>query len=411
MSWRSYISTDNGHYNFCMLIAFLIPLHKKYVPGFLGLFLLYAIYYAIKRRRWYFEKSTSHFLIPVALYGMMALGLSAAMDEASALKELEYKASMLLFPMLAILTPKFSIKEAQQILHSFVIGCLVFMLFAIGYGIYRAAIFDSREYLTYSKLGIYFHPTYMAMYQSLTLLVLLMRGMKMNFLFRKKWLHWSLTMLVILFIVMLASKAGLISAGIAILWALFVSVRRGIIHRHAIAVCLASLVLLIGLTFTLPLTAQRVESATADAAQAAPAEVAHTSTELRKVTWTAAVDLIKRNPFGVGVGNASIEMNRSYIEMGQNYAAEKNLNAHNQFLQVGVELGWIGLLSFLFFLIIHTIKAVESRSYFYQALIGLSMLNFLFESFLEVQAGVVFFYFLLMIFDRIDYNTSETIWI
>jgi hypothetical protein len=43
----------------------------------------------------------------------------------------------------------------------------------------------------------------------------------------------------------------------------------------------------------------------------------------------------------------------------------------------------------------------------YQGLLGMTVFNFLFESCLEVQAGVVFFYFFLMLFSSVEQNESE----
>ena len=110
--------------------------------------------------------------------------MGSTLDETAAVKELEIKASMLVFPMLAFMTPRLTRDQVYKIINAFVFGCLIFLVFSVGYGIYRAHLFDSREYLTYSNLGIIYHPTYMALYQCLALSWLLLRGMTSEYFLR-----------------------------------------------------------------------------------------------------------------------------------------------------------------------------------------------------------------------------------
>ena len=127
---------------------------------------------------------------------------------------------------------------------------------------------------------------------------------------------------------------------------------------------------------------------------------ARSSTELRRVTWASSIAILLEHPGGVGIGNAGIFLREKYAEAGENYALEKNLNSHNQFLQMGVEMGWAGVVIFIVFCLVILMKATRSGSIFYMAFVGLCFLNFLFESFLEVQAGVVFFYFFLTVLNN-----------
>lgn len=411
MVWRDFISPTNWHYNFCLAIAFALPLHKKYVPLIIVAYAVYAIIYAIRKR--YLNKSFDIrlWIFPAALYLLMLSSFGITLDKGVALKELEYKASMIVFPLLSLITPSFTREEVRKMIRAFVGGCLLFAVIAIGYGLYRAWLFDSREYLTYSYLGIYFHPTYMAMYQSLALFWMVSQGVKRSYIAHRFYLHLGAVGLIILFIVMLASKAGLLSAAAAMVWEMRVvysrkwNIRRGWIWTGT------AVALLIILTISLPLTSQRIDRAATDVGMTVqpdePAEDAlpvsegsKSSTALRKVTWLAAWEVIRQNPVGAGIGNSSAFMDRQYEQMGEPFAREKHLNTHNQFLQHGVESGIPGLVVFLVFIVVAGFRAVRSGSIFYQAFIGLAVLNFLFESVLEVQAGVVFFYFFLAVLNN-----------
>jgi hypothetical protein len=412
MTWRSYISTNHGHYNFCLLIAFLLPINKKYVPLVIAFYFLYAIFYSVRKKFFSFNKSNAFLLIPAVLYFLLFAKMGSTLDETAAVKELEIKASMLVFPMLAFMTPRLTRDQVYKIINAFVFGCLIFLVFSVGYGIYRAHLFDSREYLTYSNLGIIYHPTYMALYQCLALSWLLLRGMTSEYFLRNKYVHWIVSFLIIGYIVLLASKAGLLTAIIAIVWAGIVAWRKGVIRRHVFAVSCASLATLIVLINSVPLTSDRIEAAASDISQTQTSGVivqheAKSSTELRSVTWSASWELMSKEPIGTGVGSASTRLIEIYQREGEFYAAERKLNSHNQFFQIGVEYGWAGLILFLIFLVLSAIKSFQIKSFMYQGLLGMTVFNFLFESCLEVQAGVVFFYFFLMLFSSVEQNESE----
>jgi O-antigen ligase len=116
---------------------------------------------------------------------------------------------------------------------------------------------------------------------------------------------------------------------------------------------------------------------------------------------------MSKEPIGTGVGSASTRLIEIYQREGEFYAAERKLNSHNQFFQIGVEYGWAGLILFLIFLVLSIVKSFQIKSFMYQGLLGMTVFNFLFESCLEVQAGVVFFYFFLMLFSSVEQNESE----
>ncbi len=413
MKWGEYISLEKGHYNFCMWIAFFIPLHKKTVTFLIGLFVMYTIIYFIRRKStlsWVFQPAM---FFSALLYTMLFVSAFNSSFPEVAWKELEFKASMFVFPLLALLHPGLSKNELYRIFNAFTTGTLLFALVALSYGIYRVNQYGSLDYLTYSKLGIVFHPTYMAVYQSLALLWILMRGVRQDYFFSIKWIHWIAGGFTVLFISMLASKAGIISAGICIFLAGFAAHRRYIIPRHYILVCLSSLVFLFATSMLLPLTASRFERSAKDIATSPVGEnsPAYSSTELRKVTWAASFEVLRENPFGLGAGNVGAKLEELYERDGETYAAEHQLNTHNQFLQIAAELGWPGLLLMILIFLLTFVQSIKSGTFIFPAFILVTGVNCLFESMLEVQAGVVFFFFFLMVFVKTDFKSEGNHWV
>jgi len=126
----------------------------------------------------------------------------------------------------------------------------------------------------------------------------------------------------------------------------------------------------------------------------AVSSTAEESTSERILVWRASAQIIKNNPLvGVGTGDVKEELMCEYQNENISYAIEKSLNAHNQYLQTGVAIGIIGLLFLLFTLFAPMFKAIELRDWIYFVFLFLIVINLLFESMLERQAGVVFYAF------------------
>lgn len=119
------------------------------------------------------------------------------------------------------------------------------------------------------------------------------------------------------------------------------------------------------------------------------------SNSTRLIMWKASWEVWKENPLlGVGTGDyndALINYNRQQHNDG---VVEKEFNSHNQFLNTGVQLGIIGLLCL--FAIFITGYLNEPSLLWKKLLLLVFFINFLVESFLETQAGIILFCLLLL---------------
>ncbi|EIJ39481.1 lipid A core-O-antigen ligase-like enyme [Galbibacter orientalis DSM 19592] len=69
----------------------------------------------------------------------------------------------------------------------------------------------------------------------------------------------------------------------------------------------------------------------------------------RVVIWENAIDIISENFFvGVGLGDANNELTKSYKINNNFYQLSNKFNAHNQYLQILLQSGIVGLLFFYF---------------------------------------------------------------
>jgi O-antigen ligase len=392
---------------FCYIIAFLIPLAKKYVPGFIFLLGLAAIVHLVVYKKTGQIKKILPLVLIALLYFMLLAGYFFTSHPGSAQDELEFKLSFIAFPLIALLIPDIPAKFSERILNWFVYGTLLFIPVAIGYGTYQAIQLNDFSYLSYQKLGINYHPTYAATYQAMALFILLKNGAKSLWLFNSRVLHFIAFGCCIIFISMLASKAGILAAMLSILMGTWYILKENKHLKNALVIGFLSTGLCISSALFLPGISDRIDGAMNDV-KVPPAQTyvateeelpgAHSSTALRWVTWGSGWNVMQKNPLGVGTGNTESAMIEEYHQKGEEYAAHKKLNTHNQFLQTGAEHGWPGLMVLCLSMSMMLITAIRNKDILFTNFILLCGMNFLFESFLEVQAGIVFFCFFALYF-------------
>lgn len=218
-------------------------------------------------------------------------------------------------------------------------------------------------------------------------------------------MHYSAILLVLIFLALLSSKAGYITAIFVLSVVLIQSIRAGLSITKSLG-GFAVAIVIFGITIiNLQAISQRLENAVMDLriakhriSENSDAVSQATSTQMRLVTWQASMQVLMENPFGTGTGDTQEALNTIYLQKLELHPAEKNLNAHNQFLQFGAELGWPALLAIFLclFALWKSGKAEKTAQLF--ALI--CSLNFLFESMLEVQAGIVFFCFWVLVYSK-----------
>lgn len=110
--------------------------------------------------------------------------------------------------------------------------------------------------------------------------------------------------------------------------------------------------------------------------------------------WRAAIGIIKQHwLIGVGTGDVRKAFDKQYIDMNTSLAEDFRLRAHNQFLEIGVASGIIGILWLLFSVIYPAIKTRKLFTYAYFVFWMIFVLSMTSEDTLETQAGATFYAF------------------
>ncbi len=110
--------------------------------------------------------------------------------------------------------------------------------------------------------------------------------------------------------------------------------------------------------------------------------------------WKAALGIIKDNLWlGVGTGNVRIAFAAQYNKMNSTLDEKSRLRSHNQYLEIGVAFGIIGVIWFIFNLLYPAFKTGKIYTYSYFIFWIILMIAMLTEDTLETQAGATFYTF------------------
>lgn len=403
-----------------VLIAFLLPITKKGLPLIIAFWAILGLWSSVHRRP-KMRKKTLYALI--VFYLLHVIGLLQSSDMKTALFHLEVKASFLLFPLIWLLQTEIENKQRFRVMMAFVYGCLFYFFFSFSRALWRFQEGAELEVFFYDQLADYFHPTYIATYFALGFLMLAWLAYKRVHLFGKVGLHHLCEGLFLVFIGLLSSKAGYLCALMSLVFLAVLWLKRKRMGM-ALAYALFGTFILASTIMASPKSQDRIKELTqaVDREQSVPLQPEEKennptpapekderkgSTQGRLVAWEAALVIIAENPLGVGTSDATNALKVEYEKMGATYNLEHELNAHNQFLQSTLEFGYFGLLSLIMIFVLGVRSALRRNDFIFMAFMFLLFINMLFESFWEVQSGVVFVAFFFCFFVSSSYQKNK----
>ena len=275
-------------------------------------------------------------------------------------------------------------------IYGLVISCLVCTVHAL------FLLRDGKiEHLFSSELSfLLLHPSYFSMYLVFALYFLLSEMQNRRLFFKSLRLSWLIVIFFSVFNFMLASKMG---------WLCFIFIVgflfcRQMVLLKKVKLLLAGILLFVVSAFSLykfvPVANEKINNLLAAFNEKNIDPATTESSGVRVLIWKSASQVISGNFWwGVGSGKVKTELIKVYDEHGYTGASAKKLNAHNQFLEVFLALGFFGFLLFsamlLLPLFVYNGKFPVHGLWF----LIIVLINFSVESMLQTQAGVVFFAF------------------
>lgn len=383
---------------FTLALAFFIPIWKQILPLIAGLL---AISYFITgdwKSRLIMLKRSSSMLALIGFYLFNVIGMIWTQNYDKGWLHLEIKLSLLLFPFIIFARPDLSTGHIRFIRRTFIFGSLASALFLISRAFY-IFIMTGENHFSYESFSPYFHPSYLSMYFLLAAFMLYEEFR----IIQKPIAQLFPVGIVILItsIILLSSKINLLILLITLAYFFITAFRKSEKKAPIIIGIAFALTSLAGIIYFVPAISERVTTAINVIKSDTEVDAnAIESTSARLLIWESALDLIKENPMGVGVGDVNIELTKQYQKNHFSAIESKQLNAHNQFLQTTVALGYIGLVLLLLVFLVPLRDGILQNNRCLVFFIALFFINALVEGVLETQTGILFFAFFLSVFQR-----------
>ncbi len=322
----------------------------------------------------------------LAYYFLLIMGMIWSENTAFGLSKLENKLTFLLFP---ILFSNSEITISIQTFKKLFTVALVLTLFSLEiFALFRALFFESSNAAAYFHdpyFCIIMHRSYFACYLVIGIIMVLSEFKKNN----NNW-YIFLVLFFSLGVLQTGSKAGVIS--LIIVFVLFtftqlITNNKKLSFLTIICLTLVFSVLLINRErgksrfFTLFSALESTKLSNNPSVE---------SNAARLMIWNSSLDVWKENLiFGTGTGDYDDILTLKNLTKGNHGIAKQRLNSHNQFLNSGVQLGIFGFI-ILVMIFISSILTYPTSIWRISILI-VFFINFMVESFLETQAGIVLF--------------------
>lgn len=274
---------------------------------------------------------------------------------------------------------------------------LFIYLFQLGYFSQKLDLYTYYSYITYEFWGLNEHPIYSSIFFSIALFFILIEG------FKNKILNFILFLILIFGLLILARKG--VIASFFILSGILLFLKND--KKQT-----AKLVFVFIGLFLVSLCVTEIRSRFLELFDTSKVvNNKETSSGIRYILWNTSEKVIKNsNYLGYGVGDAQEVLSKQLALDGYAVLSKENYNAHNQYLQIGLATGVVGILLYLFsvaYLFRNFMKRKNAEAIVFLLFF---IFVFLFESVLERQNGIIIYSFITSMFiytSEFDKNISK----
>lgn len=326
----------------------------------------------------------------ILYYLLLIIGMFWTDNQIFGLSKIENKLSFILFPILFRFS-KINLNR-RTIFSILLFGLFISLLFYESVGVYKSIYYPVVEhysYLTGAKFTVFMHRGYFSLYLIIGISVCIARILNK----KKLIIHLLLYAFFTLGLFQTLSKAGVLCFIVVHMIYIIHTIMnkwKTVKKKHIVFLLAVSM---IAILFSIKSVIVRIDK-TIYALNHIKLEDNNSieSNQARLIMWNTSVKLIKDNfIYGTGTGDYNDELikrNKRYQNLG---VVSSELNSHNQFLNTFVQLGLIGFLVLSAIFYSYFRIAFKNRDLLI-VIIGVSfLLNFLFESIIETQSGIILF--------------------
>jgi hypothetical protein len=394
------------------LSSFFILPSKLVVPAIV-IWLLVCFYEGYVHKEISLKANLPWFVLFSSLFILYIISFFISNSSLDAFHSIERKASLIIFPIGFFFRRKnVTKKELDQILFIFQTACFLLafyltisLLWVLPNNLHQlnSEVFNYvlRTFVE-NKTGI--HPTYI----SVIFLFSIFLQIKKKIKFPKQIQKISKVVLplhfvmVISFCLMLAAKGPIISFFIA-----YAGVELVKNWKKGIFITLVAAIVLIVTILITPFLGNRFEELF-KSSYVTSDPTSLTSSNIRKSINYCTWELVKENwLMGIGLKNIDTRLNQCYLKFENKNLTETNYNTHNQYYDIILALGIIGLLAFItiiFYPFIYKSAFSFDTYLFFKIFL---IFCFLTENLIARQQGIVFFCYFNTLF--VSYFFGEKI--
>ncbi|MFM8913611.1 MAG: O-antigen ligase family protein, partial [Flammeovirgaceae bacterium] len=359
---------------FCFTIPFSQVFSSKLLIGLAALGLFFLSKQALAD---IFKRSWDVYVF----YVVLVVGLIFTENAHQGFRLLETDLCLIALPFVLSVCPVYSKRELDQIFFVFISGLLLACIICLAHGLVACSklLNPSWRVLTYETLtsAIAVQPTYFAYYLVFAITILLYK-----FYFEMHRRHLAVVASLILFFFLVLLLTGSQTVFISLLFVFSFFIAKYLVQRTSKRESLAMLFVIAAIAVLGIWTTQ------------APLQESshhHTDYWERFDLWKAAIHANDNIWTGVGTGDYEDALNQYYRSHQMAHFADSNLNAHNQYLQLMLSNGILGLLAFLVMMVRPLYLATTAKDLIGVLLLYPFLLYGITEVFLGRYQGVVFF--------------------
>ena len=371
--------------NFYLLhiLVFLISFQERIIPITLVLFLFTNLFtISWEDRKYYFKKRKRYILAFTSFYLVTILGMLYTVNVTEGLFDLEVKLSLLLVPLIVLTSNVIHKYSVYGLIKTFIIGVTLSLLIQFGLAGINFQATGNLDVFYYSLFSYFHHPAYFSMYTNFAIACLLV------FIFhyreRIQWRHFILLGFLIIGVYQLSSRNGLLTLIVLLIYAFGYIIFPRLKWKKMLMALFSTLIVSAAILYPIAKYTNTIREVDVSSSKS--------SSGVRLAMWKSSAPLIMDNFFvGVGTGDVNRVLQVEFAKNNVIRAVRDNLNAHNQFLQTQVALGIFGTLALLIGLLYPLWVSFKKGKLFYPLFVVILLMNFLTESVLNTQAGVIYF--------------------
>jgi O-antigen ligase len=403
LSIKNFFLSNNLTFVISLAVIVILPVHVHYLPPFMilwGLAWLFENNFKIKKYMFLNNKAAILFLLFMLLFMWQISGLLLADSFSAGFERIFKRLSFLLFPLVLFFPGGKIIRNVNLLVRLFAIASFVYIIYCFGNALNNSLIIQGGKWvfnchpedIPYEnffygyRLASTMHPSYLTLYIIFSVLISL-ETLFNNILPRYKKVFW-LTLVLIFFIAiyLLSARAGIL-ASLIIFPAYFLL---KFYNKFSKWIIITSIIILAVLFIGIAKTNYRIDYTFKKITKDNIDETIEKN--VRIIVWKSAFGVIKDNLLlGVGTGDASAELKKEFISQGYVDGFYDDLNAHNQYIEILLENGLIGLIVFFTIVGYMIFISVSERNLLYGMYILLMLIFFFFETILNRLSGVSFF--------------------